>query len=123
MGFGGLGIGETIFIVVVALLIFGPRRLPELGGALGKGIREFRRSVNEVKHEINSLPQPERAPDRTSGAPARNAPSDAVGANSILPPKDTVVTDSVRPADEAVPEPARPTVVNTPPAVEEPRQS
>ena len=117
MGFGGLGIGETIFIVVVALVVFGPRRLPELGGALGKGIREFRRSVNEVKHEINSLPQPEQKPDRENRAPSRPAPSDAVGANSILPPKD------VAPANTPSAEPDADSAARPAPPAEEPDQS
>lgn len=40
----GLGIPELIVILVVALIIFGPGRLPEIGGALGRGIRDFKRS-------------------------------------------------------------------------------
>ncbi len=41
----GLGAPELIVILVVALLIFGPGKLPEIGGALGKGIRDFRKAV------------------------------------------------------------------------------
>ena len=41
----GLGATEVVVILVVALLVFGPGRLPEIGGALGKGIRDFRRSL------------------------------------------------------------------------------
>ena len=40
----GLGATELIVILVIALVVFGPGRLPELGGALGKGIRDFRKS-------------------------------------------------------------------------------
>jgi sec-independent protein translocase protein TatA len=40
----GLGVPELILIFVVALLIFGPGRLPEIGGALGRGIQDFRKS-------------------------------------------------------------------------------
>jgi sec-independent protein translocase protein TatA len=40
----GLGIPELIVILVVALLFFGPGRLPEIGGALGKGLRDFRKA-------------------------------------------------------------------------------
>lgn len=52
MPFGGLGIWEVLLILLVLLLVFGPRRLPELGGALGKGIREFKRSISDIRSEI-----------------------------------------------------------------------
>lgn len=51
---GRLGFGEIILILLVLLIVFGPRRLPELGSALGKGIREFKRSVTDLKSGINS---------------------------------------------------------------------
>ena len=51
MPFGGLGIWEVLLILLVLLLVFGPRRLPELGGALGKGIREFKSSIREIENE------------------------------------------------------------------------
>ena len=47
------GSGRSYCILVVLLLVFGPRRLPELGGALGKGIREFKRSVTDIQSELN----------------------------------------------------------------------
>jgi len=46
---GPLGIPETIFIFVLALLLFGPKKLPELGRTLGKAMTEFRRASNELK--------------------------------------------------------------------------
>lgn len=51
---GRLGFGEIILILLVLLIVFGPRRLPELGSALGKGIREFKRSVTDLKSGLNS---------------------------------------------------------------------
>ncbi|HXG34488.1 MAG TPA: twin-arginine translocase TatA/TatE family subunit [Bryobacteraceae bacterium] len=58
---GPLGWQETIFIFVLALLIFGPRKLPELGRTIGKAITEFRRASNELKstwdREMRSLEQ------------------------------------------------------------------
>jgi sec-independent protein translocase protein TatA len=54
MPFGRLGFGEIILILLVLLIVFGPRRLPELGSALGKGIREFKRSVTDLKSGLNS---------------------------------------------------------------------
>lgn len=47
-----LGPTEMIFVMVVLLLIFGAKRLPELGSGLGKGIREFKRSMREINSEI-----------------------------------------------------------------------
>ncbi len=46
-----IGMGEVILILVVVLLIFGASRLPEIGKALGKGIKEFKKEVNDTKEE------------------------------------------------------------------------
>lgn len=46
---GPLGMQELIVIFVLALLVFGPRKLPELGKSLGKGLREFKKATNEMK--------------------------------------------------------------------------
>jgi sec-independent protein translocase protein TatA len=47
-----LGPLEMVFIMIVLLLVFGAKRLPELGSGLGKGIREFKRSIREMNDEI-----------------------------------------------------------------------
>jgi sec-independent protein translocase protein TatA len=47
-----LGPMEMIFVMVVLLLLFGAKRLPELGSGLGKGIREFKRSMTDIKAEV-----------------------------------------------------------------------
>jgi sec-independent protein translocase protein TatA len=44
----GLGMGETMLILVVVLLLFGAKRIPEIAGALGKGINQFKRNINDV---------------------------------------------------------------------------
>lgn len=49
--FGGLGIWELLVIFLIVLLFFGAKRLPEIGGSLGKGIREFKDSLSEVGEE------------------------------------------------------------------------
>lgn len=53
----GLGAPELIVILVVALVVFGPGRLPEIGGALGKGIRDFRKALENKDKE--TLPEQE----------------------------------------------------------------
>jgi sec-independent protein translocase protein TatA len=59
--------GHWVFLVallVLALIIFGPGRLPELGGAVGKAMREFRKATSEISSEVTSAAQhrPEPAP-------------------------------------------------------------
>jgi TatA/E family protein of Tat protein translocase len=49
----GLGFGETILILAVILLFFGPKRLPEAAASLGKGIREFKNAFSGIGDEIN----------------------------------------------------------------------
>ena len=50
---GPLGWQETVFIFLLALLIFGPKKLPELGKTIGKALTEFRRASNELKATLN----------------------------------------------------------------------
>ena len=52
MGIGNLGFGEIMVIVLVVLLVFGAKRLPEVGASIGKGIREFKRSITETNDAI-----------------------------------------------------------------------
>ena len=47
--FGSIGMPELIIIFVIALIIFGPRKLPELGRSLGKSLAEFKKASNELK--------------------------------------------------------------------------
>lgn len=43
---------ELIIVLVIALIVFGPKRLPEIGSAVGKGLREFRKATSEVKEQL-----------------------------------------------------------------------
>ena len=64
--FGGLGMPELVLIFLVVLLLFGAKRLPEIGSSLGKGIREFKGSLRELEGEMK-LPEDrssERKKDR-----------------------------------------------------------
>jgi sec-independent protein translocase protein TatA len=68
--FGSIGAPELILIFIIALLIFGPRKLPELGRALGKGISEFRRATNELKDTLER----EVAEESAGGSPQAVTP-------------------------------------------------
>ena len=53
--FGSLGMWEVLVILFIVLLLFGARSLPEIGGSLGKGIREFKGSLKEVEGELKEI--------------------------------------------------------------------
>lgn len=59
---GSLGWSEIAFIFILALLIFGPKKLPEIGRTLGRGVAEFRKATNELKRTINTELALEEAP-------------------------------------------------------------
>jgi sec-independent protein translocase protein TatA len=54
---GNLGFSEVLIIMVVILLLFGAKRIPEIAGSMGKGIREFKKNMNEATREITSEAQ------------------------------------------------------------------
>ncbi len=67
----GLGTSELVIIMVIVLLVFGAKRLPDIGSSLGKGIREFKRSFREIEHTIESdqdlPPKPLARPPEAEG--------------------------------------------------------
>ena len=64
MNFGNLGFTEILILVVIVLLLFGAKRLPEIGSSMGKGIREFKRSLTDVDKSLNEGDRAERLPAR-----------------------------------------------------------
>jgi sec-independent protein translocase protein TatA len=76
--FGSIGMQELIIIFVIALIIFGPRRLPELGKSLGKSIAEFKRASNDLR---NTLEEEIRVDEQRQAKTAATTPASAA-ANS-----------------------------------------
>lgn len=65
--FGGIGMWEIVLIFMAILLLFGAKRLPEIGSSLGKGIREFKGSLREIEGELKlSDDTSDRSRDRRS---------------------------------------------------------
>ena len=97
----GLGVPELLFILVLALLIFGPKRLPEIGRTLGRGMSEFRKASNDLKRTINvELALDEQPPPPVR--PYRSSPQ----LDALRSPRSTAVAEPLD--DRPDPEPALP---------------
>jgi sec-independent protein translocase protein TatA len=70
---GPVGMPELIIIFVIALIIFGPRKLPELGTSLGRSINEFKRASNELKNTLEDEIRVEE--QKTAAAPRAATPA------------------------------------------------
>lgn len=123
--FGTLGGPELLLILVIALIVFGPRKLPEIGKSLGKMMVEFRRASNDFKRTIEDEVEADKmravleapAIDTTTGVPtpAQDAPPPdaaiarmegaygAEAADTVPAPATAAAEDS--PSPEASPEP------------------
>lgn len=69
--FGNLGFPEILLLLVVVLLVFGAKRLPEIGQSLGKGIREFKKSMSDAGEAISSGTDDRAPASRQIDAPAQ----------------------------------------------------
>ena len=65
--FGRIGPSELILILVIALVVFGPSKLPEVGQALGKGMREFRNSMKDIQKDIQTAVEDDPKQNEHSG--------------------------------------------------------
>ncbi len=94
--FGSIGMPELILIFIVALLIFGPKKLPEIGKSIGKGLAEFKRASDDLKrtieHEIEQGKQEASSiKEQVAGVFPREAPAP--------PPEAAQVSSSAGAAD------------------------
>ena len=79
--FGSIGMPELIIIFVIALIIFGPRKLPELGRSLGKSLAEFKKASNELRNTLEEEIRIEEQKDTSAKQPAA-PPAPAVTAHT-----------------------------------------
>ncbi len=81
--FGSIGMPELIIIFVIALIIFGPRKLPDLGKSLGKSIAEFKRASNELRNTLeDEIRVEEQKQVKPAATTASAEPADAVSGHT-----------------------------------------
>ena len=98
--FGSIGMPELIIIFVIALIIFGPRKLPELGRSLGKSLAEFKRASNELKSTLEEEIRFEEQQHKAEAARVVTPPvtvTDPVGATA------SPVMTTASPNEETIP--------------------
>ncbi len=76
--FGSIGMPELIIILVIALIIFGPRKLPELGKSLGKSINEFKRASADLQNTLEQEIKLEEQKERVTPPPPAPQPAPMV---------------------------------------------
>ena len=83
--FGSLGMPELLVIFVIALIIFGPRKLPELGRSLGRSIAEFKKASSELRSTLEEEIRLEehRSDDAAKAAPSAPSPEAATPAPPV----------------------------------------
>jgi sec-independent protein translocase protein TatA len=89
---GSIGMPELIIIFVIALIIFGPRKLPELGRSLGKSLAEFKRASNELRSTLEEEIRIEEQKD----AAVKQTPPAASTAQTTAPAADSATHHDVR---------------------------
>jgi len=106
--FGRIGVGELVLILAIALIIFGPAKLPELGKVLGEAVRNFRKSSDKIGEELTgtiarpSAPLQSTAPAAQQAAPAAQAPAAQAPAANAQPAVPRQVGVTVAEARESV---------------------
>ena len=102
----GIGAPELIIILIIALIVVGPGRLPDVGSALGKSIREFRKAATDVKDATSLEEKPQSAPAPAAvAAAAAPVPAPAIpAASTAIPVADATPEPAVVDAAEATPE-------------------
>lgn len=81
-----IGPGELILVLVIVLIIFGPGKLPDIGSAIGKGVREFRKASTDLEDSIRGEPEPKpSAEDKGTTSSTASTGSSGSTASSAPP--------------------------------------
>ena len=98
--FGSLGMPELVIIFVIALIVFGPRKLPELGKSLGKSLAEFKRASNELRNSLEEEIRVEEERERTPKVTPAATTTTAAAATPATSSETPVSSTSVYPEDD-----------------------
>ena len=98
--FGSIGMPEMIIILVIALIIFGPRKLPELGKSLGRSLNEFKKASNELRSTLEEEIRVEDRKDQKSQLESEQ--KSAVSAAVPVPGSDADLASHTAPHAETV---------------------
>jgi TatA/E family protein of Tat protein translocase len=74
-----IGFGEILVLLLVFLLVFGAKKIPEIGQGLGKGIREFKKSLSDTQSALNAPPMDDHAPGPQRMMDQENRPAPSGG--------------------------------------------
>ena len=100
--FGSIGMPELIIIFVIALIIFGPRKLPELGRSLGKSLSEFKRASNELKSTLEEeIRLDEQRATLEASKAASAAAADATPPAPVVPAAPAEIVPPAPPSHQA----------------------
>ncbi len=90
MRIGPFGVWEILIILVVVLLIFGPRRLPEMAKGLGQSVRAFRKELRDMRSDLDGDDEPRPAPKASQASTSTPGTSDPSGttADDGDPPRE-----------------------------------
>ncbi|MBI3767503.1 MAG: TatA/E family twin arginine-targeting protein translocase [Deltaproteobacteria bacterium] len=114
----GIGMPELMVILVVALIVLGPKRLPEIARALGKGLAEFRRATSDINEELQKAQRAIEAEARAVEAERRESARKAAAQSAA---QTAAVTDAAPAAVESAPAPTGAPPAGAVPATESPQ--
>jgi sec-independent protein translocase protein TatA len=83
--FGNLGFGELMVIMIIVLVLFGAKRVPEISASFGKGIREFKRNLNDVESSVTGAINSGR--NETPAVPIASRPTETTSDETRPEPK------------------------------------
>jgi len=95
--FGPIGMPELVIIMVIALIIFGPRKLPELGRSIGRSLNEFKKASNELRSTLEEEIRVEERKEQRAQVSAEQ--KSAIDAATPVPGSDADLAAHAAPAD------------------------